>query len=363
MDANEVHIIPFPGKPLMYDTSASTYSLFPGPQHGYLVGQENHALEPVIRWVIEGGILVRDQLPILFYGGSGCGKTHLLNGIFDEWQKKHARAGLRRKALFITADDFARRFSEAVATRTMDDFRHRYRGASLLVIDDIDRLSGKNGAQDELQYTLDSLAVEGGTAVLSAKRFPLLDGKLFSTTLADRLFAGTTLSIFFPGEAVRTHFLVNLASSLRLELSESSLRTVARQLPLSIPALYGIVAGVFFEASSKRAKIDAVYMSRFLLNRSEIKRPTMEEVTRRTAKHFSLKVADLRGKSRKKSVALARSVAVYLVRRLTGVETKEIATYFGGRDPSTIRHLIERIRDDVLHDVVLRDHLFRLEEP
>lgn len=356
---NEIRVIPFPGKPLHFDSSLTTHTLFSGPQRGFLVGPENRALEPIVRWVVEGTIQ-RDQLPILFYGGSGCGKTHLMNGLFEAWQKNRPKSKPTRRAVLLSSADFLRHFSEALSTRTTDDFRRRYREASLLLIDDIDLFGDKPWAQDELQHTLDALAVRGGIVVLSSRTFPL-DGKLFSETLTARLFGGTTLPILMPGEEVRTRFLAELSSAFHLSLSESTLRTLARSLPVSLPALYGTFARMVFEATDAQRTVDAAFVKCFLRNRPGEDRPTMEEIVRRTARHFSLKVVDLRGMSRNKSVALARSVAVYLARRIAGKEIKEIASYFGKRDPSTIRHLIDRIARDLSQDPVLRDHLFRIE--
>jgi chromosomal replication initiator protein len=359
MSFGEVRFIPFPGKPLEYENSTVSQAVFPVSQHGFMIGPENYVLEPVVQWAVEGN-LPRDRLPLLFYGAVGSGRSHLLRGILDAWRKNQkALSPHKRHAFLLPAVDFARLFTESLDTRTTDDFRRRYRGAALLLIDDLDQLHDKPWAQEELRHTLDSLSRNGGTAVLVTTDYPGEKG-IFSEAFAARLIGGTTLPVFLPGLAVRKHFLRELAVAFRVSLPDSVLDSAAESLPVSIPALYGTFAQIYFEAAAADTKINTASWKLFLQNRLQTVRPGVDVIAKRTAKHFSLKLADLRGSSRAKTVALARSIAVYLAWQQTGQQQKEIARYFGNRDPATIRHMIERIKTGLSEDTTLRDHLFRL---
>lgn len=343
-----IRTIPFPGRPLEFDRNESSKLLFPAPQQGFLIGPENYALEPIVRWAVEG-TADREQLPIVFYGPEGSGRSHLLQGIFESWRKIHSSSAQKRRSFFLTASDFARRITDALTTRTIDDFRRRYRSATLLVIDDLNELTDKPWAQDELQHTLDALNAEGGITVFSMSASPAESAR-FSPSLTARLVGGTTLPVMLPGVAVRLRFLQDLASSFRLTLSEAALKSAAEKLPLSMPGLYGVFAQMYFEATASKTKIDAAFLNDFIRNRQESNRPTIDAIAKKTAKHFSLKLSDLRGKSRKKTVAAARSVAVYLARNQSGLSIAEIAKYFGNRDPSTIRHLVEKVQKELAED-------------
>jgi chromosomal replication initiator protein len=325
-----------------------------------MIGPENYVLEPVVQWAVEGN-LPRDRLPLLFYGAVGSGRSHLLQGILDAWRKNHrtSTSTSKRLAFLLPAVDFARSFTESLDTRTTDDFRRRYREAALLLIDDLDQLQDKHWAQEELRHTLDALVHNGGMAVFATTGYPGESGT-FSETLASRLIGGTTIPVFLPGLAVRKRFLRELSGAFRVQLPDFLLDSIAEALPISIPALYGTFAQMYFEAVAAGTKIDAASWKLFLQNRLQTVRPGVDSIAKRTAKHFSLKLTDLRGSSRSKTTALARSIAVYLAWRQTGQQQKEIAKYFGNRDPATIRHMIERIKTGLSEDTALRDHLFRL---
>jgi chromosomal replication initiator protein len=358
MSLGEIRFIPFPGKPLEYENSTLSHAVFPAPHRGFMIGPENYVLEPVVQWAIEGN-LPRDRLPLLFYGAVGSGRSHLLQGIWSAWRKNHKPSTSKCHAFLLSAVDFARSFTESLDTRTTDDFRRRYRHADLLLLDDLDQLHDKLWVQDELRHTLDALIRNGGTAVFTTTGYPA-ENATFSEALTARLIGGTTVPVFLPGLAVRQRFLRELSTAFRVPLPESELDSAAEILPISIPALYGTFAQMYFEAVAADTKINAASWKRFLQNRLQAARPEMDMIAKRTAKYFSLRLGDLRGSSRSKTTALARSIAVYLAWRQTGQQQKEIAKYFGNRDPATIRHMIERIKAGLSEDIALRDHLFRL---
>lgn len=355
----EIRIIPFPGAPLEYDASDSSRTVFSSPQRGFLLGPENFALEPVVQWALAGE-LPRDRFPIFFYGPIGCGKTHLLRGIYEAWNRNHEIGVSKRRGVLLTAGDFARFYAEASETRTSDDFRRRFRGVAMLLLDDLEQLRGKPAAQEELRYTLDALSRRGGTAVLSSRLSPG-DGTVLIDALRARFLGGTTIPILLPGKAVRKRFLAELVAAFRISLPDSALEDAAEQLNVSLPTLHGIVSQLYFETTAEKGAVNIAAWKRFLRKRSEANRPSIAGIVKQTARHFALKPADLRGISRNKTVALARSVAVYLTRQRTGLAYKDIAKYFGNRDPSTIRHLARRIQEELPNDPGLRDHLFRLE--
>ena len=359
MNTAEVRIIPFTGKPLEYESSEVTRTFFPMPERGFLAGPENYLLEPIIHWITEGSV-PDGVLPIVFFGPSGCGKTHLLQGIDAAWRKIH-QSGRKKRAYYLRAADFARQFADAIDMRTVDDFRRRYREASLLIVDDLDVLAEKPAAQGELLFTLDALIAAGSTVLFGDSRFPGENGR-YSERLTARLLGGLTVPIALPGPAVRLRLLRELASAFRCPLSQTTLELVAKELPLSIPTLHGVFAQMFFEAKVEGVKLETTRIKAFLAKRFADSRPTVAEIARKTAKLFSLKLADLRGGSRTKTIARARSVAVYLARELTGLSLKDIGSFFSGRDHTTIRYLAESVEFAMASDATLRDAVLKLRE-
>jgi chromosomal replication initiator protein len=360
---DEVQIIPFSGQPLEYDCSEASRMVLPVPERGFLLGRENYVLHPAVQWAVDG-TAPPENLPIFFYGPVGSGRTHLLQGILDAWRKNQSSDAVRRRSFYLPAADFARHFTESLETKTTDVFRRQYRRAALLLIDDIEQLYDKPPVLVELRHTLDELIKNGGTVILTANSLPGESdlGKNFSCSedLVARIIGGTTLPIFLPGEAVRRRFLREIAVAFRIPLSEAVLQTVARELPVSLPQLYGMVAQMYFEATADNIKIDSAHWLRFLKRRQCVCEISVADIAKQTAKYFSLKLSDLKGDSRSKNIVLARSIAVYLTRCRTRLQLKEIGKFFGKRDPSTIRHLLEKIQNEIAADPMLRDHLFRL---
>ena len=352
-----VRIIPFPGKPLEFESPETARTLFPIPERGFLAGPENYFLEPVVRWAVEG-TASEETLPITFFGPSGCGKTHILQGIDDAWRQIH-HSGKKKRSFYLRATDYARQFANANETKTVDDFRRRYREANLLILDDLSALVEKPAAQNELLFTLDTLLKNGSTVLFGDSQFPGESGR-YSERLTMRLLGGLTVPIALPGLAVRLRFLQELASAFRSTLPQTALEFAAKELPLSIPALHGFFAQMFFETKVEGGKLDLARLKSYLAKRLDDTRPTIAEIAKKTAKQFALKLADLRGESRTKTIAKARAVAVYLAREATGLSCKDIGKYFGGRDHTTIRHLAESIESALTTDALLRDAVLKL---
>ena len=359
MDVANVRVIPFPGKPLEFEIPGAQRTFFSAPERGFLIGPENFALEPVVRWAVEDNA-PPGAMPLTFFGPSGCGKTHLLQGIEEAWRKEQHGNGKKKRGLYLKATDFARLFATAIETRTVDDFRRRYREATLLLIDDLAAISEKPFAQEELLFTTEFLLTHGRTVVFADSRFPS-ESRRYSERLATRLLGGTTVPVSLPGAAVRLRFLRELTLALRTMLPTAALEFAARELPLAIPALNGLFTQMFFEAKVNGTKLDMAFVKDYLTNRIIADRPTVAEIAQKTAKHFSLKLSDLRGRSRSKTVATARAVAVYLAREKTGLSLKEIGKYFDRRDHTTIRHLADSIETALATDRLLRDAVVRLQ--
>ncbi|MDR1484214.1 MAG: AAA family ATPase [Planctomycetaceae bacterium] len=385
---NSIHVIPFSGEPLKFEVSGGTGEstvkrtrgqpktksnkqtkeqpkqskqskeqssnsgcgnfLLRASDNGFFVGEENYAVERVVEMLL-GGMMTRERLPVLFYGQSGTGKTHLLQGIFASRRK---RAVKRQKDVFINASDFARFFTEAIDLKATDDFRRRFREVTMLLVDDIERMEGKAAVLEEFQHTLDVLVSGDIPVILTSRVLPKFPQPLF-----DRIIGGTSIPIMLPDFAVRRHFIGLLISAFRISVSDSAALFAARELALSIPAIYGVIAGMVCRAMADDVKVDTSYFKQFIKNRGETIRPTIEQIVKTVANYFSFKVSELKGGSRNKTVAMARALAVYLARRDSGLTLKQIATFFGNRDQSTIRHLIEKIENNKKNDTTIKSQI------
>ena len=335
---------------------------FPSSEHGFLLGQENGILEPLIQEIVDGRIPPERQ-PIFLYGIPGTGRTHLLKGILETWRKNQPDDAVRRQSYYSSCADFYRQFTNAVSTQTTSELRRRYCRAKLLLLDDLEQLLGKHAAQTELRLLLDDFVSGEGVVVITAQTLPdnikTGKGESLATDLAARIQGGTTVPIFPPGEAVRQRFLRDVASALGIPVAEPSLATAAKELTGTIPQLYATVAQKYMEAKVANESLTLAFWQQFSRRQSHGTQD-LTEIAKRTATYFSLKLSDLKGQSRNKTVALARCLAVYLAKSQLQLTYKEIGLFFGKRDVSTVRHLFERVQRDLEMDSEMRDHLFRL---
>ncbi len=326
---------------------------------GFFVGPENRLLETVVQCLLGGKqaatLFESHGMPITFYGPSGCGKTHLVYGLFQNWKQRHRRD----KAVYQSGADFARQYADALETRTIENFRLRLRRAPLWVVDAVEELGAKAAAQEEFLYSLEYAVQSGNTVLLTMSRFPG-DESLFSPRLTARLLGGLTVPFVPPVPKTRLAMLREIAHHFRISSAPTALAFLAKNLDLPYPGLYGSLTQASAEAGERA--LDVPMLRKFLKNRDERTRPTLAEILRQTARYFSLKQTDLKGKSRQSEIARARAMGIYLSRQLSGKSLKEIGQFFGGRDHKTVAHHCEETEAKVATDPLWGDAAARIRE-
>ncbi len=349
--------IPVIGKPLCRQFGVEPASTHATAGDSFLAGPENHLVETAVRWALEGGP-EGDGVPccpILFYGPPGCGKTHIALGIYQSWRQKNRR----KRGNYLTGDDFARSLASALETKTIDDFRNKIRKSEMLVIDGLDLLTSKKAAQEELLVAIDMVTAAGQTVVLTSLRFP--SQQLFpDERLVARLTAGLIVPIVAPGLASRVALLKRFAGQLGLRLTAPANQAMAKELPVSVPQLFGTLASLLVE--SGRETVDLAAARDAIRNCTTTAVPTVDRIAKTTARQMGLKLADLKGKSRKSTTVRARSVAIYLARQLTHLSLKEIGRYFGGRDHTTVAHAAAEIESKIGNAPDLRGLVLQIRE-
>ena len=297
---------------------------------GFLVGPENRLVPVAVEAILDA----RDHGPgpILFFGPCGSGKTHLAAGLVAAYRARFRR----RPAVYIPAVDFSRELADAIETQTTDDFRHRYRRASLLAIDDVDRLTGKEAAQRELASTLDAAAEAGGHVVLTSSVPP---GQLagFLPQLQTRLIEGLTVPLALPGPETRLAIVRRLAEQRGLQLGEREAKALAMGLGASVRRLAGALA-TLQAGCPANGTVTLEAIEEYLAAQRHPAQPSLRDIAAMVARHFSVRLADLRSPSRRQAVVAARDVAMYLARNITGKSLKQIGSYFSGRDHTTVSH-------------------------
>jgi chromosomal replication initiator protein len=312
----------------------------------FLVGPENALVPVVLESVLDG--TPHAYSPIVLFGPSGTGKSHLALGLVSLWKSRFRG----RPAVYATAVDFARSFGDAQETQSVEDFRARYRQAALLVLDDVHHLAPKPIAQRELIATLDAIHASGNRVVLTASTAPeQLVG--FLPALQSRLLGGLAVPLALPSLPTRLAVLERFARHRRTDLPSEVARILAEKLRVPVSALLGAVVQLDTEAQADGRTIDVESVRRFLSARNT-NGPSLSDITALTARHFSVKVTELRSPSRSRAVVTARGVAMYLARTLTHKSLDQIGHYFDGRDHTTVSYGCTKTKDLLKSDPAIR---------
>ena len=351
--ANGVVTIPLSGQPLAGDWSSedghggpTTLEFFAGP--------ENYLVEPAVSGVLGGHPTPYN--PLVLYGPSGTGKSHLARGLAATWKSNFPQS----RIAYTTAVDFAREMADAFEAQAVEDFRDGYRGASLAVFEDVGELAARPAAQEELICTLDAVLQGGGQVVVTASSAPReIAG--FPPALQSRLSAGLCVPLALPGLDTRLAILQRWSSLHGVGMADSHLKLLAEGLAGTVSELLGAMLQLEVPAREEGRPIDARQIRDFLAQRDLTMRPKLRDIASLTARHFGLRLSDLRGSSRRRPVVAARDVAIYLCRQLTRESLSRIGEYFGGRDHTTVLHACRKTEELLQTDPAIRQALDQLQ--
>ena len=298
--------------------------------------------------------------PLFLHAPPGLGKTHLLHAIGNYVADYGGGTTVR----YTTAEAFTNHFINALSTKSVDTFKHAYRDADVLLIDDVQFLASKARTEEEFFHTFNALYENGRQLVLTCDRLPrALVG--IEKRLRERFEAGLVADIQPPDHATRVTILRKRAALDNIVLADSTvLDLIADRVVDNIRALEGaLIRVVAFHSLTQRPidrpltleVLDAMYPSR----RSPGP-PSIAEVQAIVATHFRLSVAELTSASRVNAVAWPRQVAIHLARDLTGASLPAIGRAFGGRNHATVVHACKRVSERLKNDQQVVDEIATL---
>lgn len=280
--------------------------------------------------------------PLFIYGSVGLGKTHLLHAI---WHKVLDRSPAAR-VMYLSSETFMNHFIEAMEKGALDSFRFRYRHVDVLMIDDVQFLSSCERTQDEFFHTFNTLYQAHKQIVLSGDRPPSeivgLEDRLVS-----RFNSGLVLRIDPPCLETRLAIIRKKCRARRMEIPEDVAMYLATRLKSNARELEGALNRLHSMSTLDSRTID-MSLARECLGQdsSEVRRQIrMQDILGIVTEKFDVKLSDLQGRRRSRSIALPRQVCMYLARQLTSHSLEEIGGFFGGRDHTTVLHANRLVRD------------------
>jgi len=323
----------------------------------FVVGKPNELAHAAARRVAEAGPVTFN--PLFLYGGVGLGKTHLMHAI--AWELQARQPELR--VVYLSAEQFMYRFVQALRERQMIDFKQMFRSVDVLMVDDVQFIAGKDSTQEEFFHTFNALVDQNKQIIISADRAPG-EIKDLEDRIKSRMQSGLVVDLHPTDYELRLGILQQKLESYRLQypdlqIAQGVLEFLAHRISTNVRVLEGALMRLFAFASLVGREINLELAQDCLSDilRASERKATIEEIQRRVAEHYNMRLSDLIGPKRSRPIARPRQMAMYLCKQMTTRSLPEIGRRFGGRDHTTVIHGVRKIEELLGTDSQLADDL------
>jgi chromosomal replication initiator protein len=323
----------------------------------FVVGKPNELAHAAARRLSEGGPVTFN--PLFLYGGVGLGKTHLMHAIAHDLQLKQPDL----RVLYLSAEQFMYRFVQALRDRSVMDFKGLFRSVDVLMVDDVQFIAGKDSTQEEFFHTFNALVDQNKQIVISADRAPG-EIKDLEDRIKSRLQCGLVVDLHPTDYELRLGILQQKAEYYRsqykgLVLADGVLEFLAHRITTNVRVLEGALTRLFAFASLVGREITLELTQDCLSDilRASDRKITIEEIQRKVAEHYNVRLSDMIGPKRMRTIARPRQIAMYLAKQLTPRSLPEIGRRFGGRDHTTIMHGVRKIEELMAQDTQMAEDL------
>lgn len=288
--------------------------------------------------------------PLFIHGSCGLGKTHLLQGLCRKFAKHHPT----KRWMYLTGEEFTNEFLTALRSNKLDSFRRRVRDLDLLVIDDVHFLGGKKATQEEFLHTFNAIEAMGRQVVMASDNHPKLIEE-FGESLINRFVSGMVVRIDPPNFTTRCDILRSLSERHRMHLDEEVITWIARRVTQNVRELEGAITRIaaHVKLTGRRPDLRMAQESLGDLDKQIAQPVKPEAILASVCEYFGLEQKDLMSGRRQRTISLARSVAMYLVRKTAKLSYPEIGVRMGKRNHSTVISACRRIETAVARNEIL----------
>jgi chromosomal replication initiator protein len=311
----------------------------------FVVGKPNALAHAAARRVVESGNVPFN--PLFLYGGVGLGKTHLMHAI--GWAMKQQSP--EKTVVYLSAEKFMYQFVRALRAQDTMSFKETFRSVDVLMIDDIQFIAGKESTQEEFFHTFNALVDQNKQIVISADKAPS-DLLGLEERLRSRLAWGLVADLQPSTYELRLGILQSKRAQLGADIPEAVLEFLALKVSSNIRELEGALNRIVAHADVTKSLITLESTQDVLsdLLRSHDRRITIDEIQRKVAEHYNIRLPDMHSARRARNVARPRQVAMYLAKQLTSRSLPEIGRKFGGRDHTTVMHAVRKVEELMVED-------------
>ncbi len=321
----------------------------------FIVGSSNRFAYAACTSVARGDNADKTYNPLFIYGDSGLGKTHLIHAISYEMKKRNPKLNI----IYVTGETFTNEMIESIQKKDMSKFHEKYRSADVLLVDDVQFISGRESTQEEFFHTFNILHNAGKQIVLTSDR-PPKDIKILEERIRSRFESGLITDIALPDFETRTAIIHRKAELLDLKIEDEVAVYIANRLKSNIRQLEGAVKRLLALkqlAGSPPSIAMAQTVIRDILTDEQPTPVTVEHIISEVANLYGVSPDDMRSKKRSQQISTARKTAIYIVKEITQMSLAAIGEEFGGRDHSTIVYSIQNVEEQMKKDEHLRDSI------
>jgi chromosomal replication initiator protein len=323
---------------------------------GFVVGKPNEFAYACARRVAEQPSS-HGFNPLFLYGGVGLGKTHLMHAIaWDMASRQCAGTGRPVSITYMSAEKFMYRFIAAIRSQSTMEFKESLRNVDVLMIDDLQFLIGKDNTQEEFFHTFNALVDAGKQIVVSADKSPS-DLSGLEDRLRTRLGCGMVADLHATTYELRISILEAKAARAGSPVPAKVMEFLAHKITSNVRELEGALNRLIAHANlfGRPITLDSAQEVLHDILKAHDRRVTIEEIQRRVAEHYNIRLTDMSSARRARAVARPRQVAMYLAKQLTSRSLPEIGRKFGNRDHTTVMHAVSRISELMERDGAFAD--------
>ena len=306
----------------------------------FIVGKPNELAFAAARRVSESDDVPFN--PLFLYGGVGLGKTHLMHAIAHEIKKRNPL----RRVIYMSAEKFMYYFIKALRFKNTVAFKEQFRNVDVLMIDDVQFISGKDSTQEEFFHTFNALIDQNKQLIISADKSPQdLEG--IEERMRSRLGWGLVADIHPLTYELRLGILQAKEEKLSARISPNILEFLAHKITSNVRELEGALnrLAAFSSLVGREINLDMVQDLLKDLLKSSQRKVNIEEIQKKVSQHFNVKMSDMSSSRRSRTIARPRQIAMYLSKNLTSRSLPEIGRRFGNRDHTTVIHAVKKVEE------------------
>ncbi|MDQ7045463.1 MAG: chromosomal replication initiator protein DnaA [Sulfurimonas sp.] len=309
----------------------------------FMVGGSNQFAYSAVKSVSENAGTKYN--PLFIYGGVGLGKTHLMQSAGNVFENQG------KNVIYTTSEQLLNDFIRHIRNKTMEKFQEKYRKCDVLLIDDIQFLSGKEGIQEEFFHTFEALRGDGKQIIMTADKHPKKIGGL-QERLQSRFEWGLVADIQPPELETKIAIIKSKCEINKVKLSSDIINYIATVIDNNVREIEGILSRLQAYSQLMHIDIDLDFTKNALKDQLQEKKKnlSMESITNIVSKDLNIKPSEIRSKGRSKNLVYARRIAIYICRELTQNTMPQLAQYFGMKDHTAISHTIKKINSLIQTD-------------